>query len=95
MQVLPQIYNDDMSPQWELIDLYGTSNGKTKLNFAGPLTENRANIEDSGGNSNLTPTQAWDAMWNQLRSDPSTTQSSLPYSTDLFDDSVTTTPPTI
>ena len=100
IKVLPQIYNDDMAPQWELIDRYGTSNGHAKLTFVGPLTENRAECEAGGSpsctsSSDLTPTAAWNALWTQLRSDPSTAQTTLPYSTDLFDDSKTTTPPAI
>ncbi len=95
IKVLPQIYNDDMAPQWEYIDLYGTSNGMTKLNFLGPLSENRANTEDSGSNSDLTPTEAWNSLWDQLRSNSMTTQTSLPISTDLFDDSKTQSPPKI
>ncbi len=96
ISVLPQIYNSDMPQQWEAIDLVGiTSNSGPKLTFAGPLTENRANTEDSGSNGDLTPTQAWNQLWGQLTSSSQTTQSTLPYSTDLFDDSVTTTPPPI
>ena len=95
IQVLPQIYYSQNAEQWELIDLYGTSNSMPKLNFAGPLSENRANLEDSGSNDNLTPTDAWNDLWNDLRSDSRTTVDTLPYSTDLFDDGQTTSPPAI
>ncbi|WP_198412541.1 fibronectin type III domain-containing protein, partial [Nocardioides mangrovicus] len=95
ISVLPQIYNNDMDDQWEAIDLVGITQGGQKLNVAGVLSENRANSEDNGSNSDLSPSEAWNHMWDQLQSSSQTKQSSLPYSTDLFDDNQTTTPPTV
>lgn len=80
---LPQIYNQTMPKQWKYISLTGITHARKKLSFAGPLTEWTACYKQRGGCGSLTNNTAWSALWAQLKSDPRTSQKSLPYGTDL------------
>lgn len=80
---LPQIYNTTMPKQWKYISLTGVLAGKSKISFAGPLTERTACYPQHGQCGSLTNNQAWRALWAQIRSDRRISQSSLTYGTDL------------
>lgn len=80
---LPQIYNQTMAGQWRYVSITGIENGRSKINFAGPLTEYSACVLQHGGCGSLTNNTAWTALWTQLQADARASQSSLPYGTDL------------
>jgi hypothetical protein len=72
-----------MAQQWRYISITGVENGRTKIHFAGPLTEYTACVLQHGGCTSLTNNTAWQALWSQLQVDSRARQSSLPYGTDL------------
>jgi hypothetical protein len=80
---LPQIYNTTMPIQWKYISLTGVVAGAAKVNFAGPLTEYTACVQQTHSCGSIPNNLAWTALWTQLQSDSRIAQSSLPYGTDL------------
>ncbi|MDP9091364.1 MAG: fibronectin type III domain-containing protein [Actinomycetota bacterium] len=83
---LPQIYNTTMAAQWEYISLTGVGQRTPRINFGGALTEYTACVQTNSCGS-LTGNGAWQALWNDLQSQPALRVPSLPYSTDLRIDS--------
>jgi hypothetical protein len=79
---LPQIYNHTMAQQWKYISLTGVVNKHPRVKFGGPLTELTA-CQQAGSCGSMGGHTAWNALWGAIRSDARTSQSSLPYSTDL------------
>ena len=63
--------------------LTGVVAGSAKVNFAGPLTEYTACVQQTHSCGSITNNLAWTSLWTQLQSDPRISQSSLPYGTDL------------
>jgi hypothetical protein len=83
---LPQIYNTTMAAQWEFISLTGVGQRTPRINFGGALTEYTACVQ-TGSCGSLPGSSAWQALWNDLQSQPALRVPSLPYSTDLRIDS--------
>jgi hypothetical protein len=79
----PQVYNSEMAAQWKYISLTGTLAGQPKISFGGPLTEFNACAPANEPCTSITPTMAWNLLWNEINSDPATAQPSLPWATDL------------
>lgn len=82
--------------QWQRISLYGatcvnlcepaTAGRRAKLYFPGVMVQNQACLDQPGTCSSTeinTPTQGWQQLWQQLNSDRQTTQSALPWLTDI------------
>ncbi|MCW2523613.1 MAG: Fibronectin type protein, partial [Frankiales bacterium] len=79
---LPQIYNTAMPLQWKYISLTGTSAGRTRINFGGPLTEVTA-CSQAGSCGSLSNVTAWKQLWAAISSSPATKQYDMPNGTDL------------
>lgn len=79
---LPQVYNYTMADQWKYISLTGIGQGKSRINFGGPLTEYTACAQAKSCGS-IGGTSAWKRMWSNLQSHSKLKIGSLPYATDL------------
>ncbi|SOD70600.1 hypothetical protein SAMN05892883_0281 [Jatrophihabitans sp. GAS493] len=83
MRALPQIYNTTMAAQWKYISLTGVVGGHPKVSFGGVLTELTACAQAGGSCYSMPGVSAWRSLWSQLSSDPRSSLSSMPWSTDL------------
>ncbi|HJQ01275.1 MAG TPA: fibronectin type III domain-containing protein [Jatrophihabitans sp.] len=79
---LPQIYNYAMPLQWKYISLTGTSAGRPKIYFGGPLTEFTA-CSQAGSCGSISNVDAWSRLWTAISSSPATRQFQMPHGTDL------------
>lgn len=76
---LPEIYSNDLAPEWENISLWGVDNGTYgAMYFEGPTVE--VNDGKSCGDNGQ---QAYDALLQAVQSHQSTSQDSFDYITDL------------
>ncbi len=79
---LPQIYNYAMPLQWKNISLTGTSAGRPRIYFGGPLTEVTA-CGQAGSCGSISNVDAWNRLWSAISSTAATKQSEMPHGTDL------------
>jgi hypothetical protein len=79
---LPQIYNYAMPLQWRFISQTGTVGGKSRIYFGGPLTEWTA-CSQAGSCGSITNNDAWNKLWAAISATSATSQSELPFGTDL------------
>ncbi|MDQ1720672.1 MAG: hypothetical protein QOI26_406 [Pseudonocardiales bacterium] len=79
---LPQIYNYAMPLQWKNISLTGTSAGKPRIYFGGPLTEVTACVQ-AGSCGSISNVDAWNRLWGAISSTAATKQYEMPHGTDL------------
>ncbi|MCL2780208.1 MAG: hypothetical protein FWD74_01720 [Actinomycetia bacterium] len=79
---LPQVYNATMANQWRYISITGTVARKPRINFGGELTEYTA-CRQAGSCASMGGNAAWKSLWAAIRTDSRTSQSAMPYSTDL------------
>jgi len=84
----PEIYSSTSATQWEGLTKWAAANQK-KMKFWGVLSQNV-----SGQSCGLSPTQGYDALLAALNGDPSTTQTSIPYLTDIACGSASSAPRT-
>jgi hypothetical protein len=75
----PEIYYSGQAPEWEDISLWGASNG----NYGAMYFEGVTSQYRSGYSCGFTPHESYDHMLAQLQSHASTSQSSIPYLTDI------------
>ncbi|MGH7721803.1 MAG: hypothetical protein ACRENL_03065 [Candidatus Dormibacteria bacterium] len=73
---LPEIYNQPLANQWWTISRYGYYERNAALHFEGPLDDYDRD------HSTFTPTQAWNALSNEIGSD-SHTNYSMTYSCEI------------
>ena len=79
---LPQIYNYAMPLQWKNISLTGTSAGRPRIYFGGPLTEYTACVQ-AGSCGSISNVDAWNRLWSAISSSAATRQYDMPHGTDL------------
>lgn len=79
---LPQIYNTAMPLQWKFISLTGTTTGRQRINFSGPLTEVTA-CSQAGSCGSMSNVTAWKQLWTAISSNAATRQYDMPNGTDL------------
>jgi hypothetical protein len=64
----PEIYFQALADQWTMISLYGAQYQNAAVRMQGPMDEYDLDT------STFTPTQAWNALWNDLNSYSATAQ---------------------
>jgi hypothetical protein len=76
----PEIYYAGQAPEWEQISLWGASYGNYgAMYFQGVTSQYNPSYTDCG----FTPHESYDHMLGELQSHASTSQSSIPYLTDI------------
>ena len=83
---VPEIYltNRGQAKQWQQISKWGTANGKSRILFAGTLTQAAACTAacEAAGEDN-SPQAGWSQLVDVCNDDPATTLGSLRFATDI------------
>jgi hypothetical protein len=81
---VPEIYREDgaQARQWQQISKWGTLAGKSRIGFAGSLTQHAACGAGCSGTNN-TPRDGWDQLVAECADDPATALASLRFAADI------------
>ncbi len=83
---LPLIYAESgiNAYQWQWVSRYSVLTYGSKILFKGPMTQRQACLQVGGcAYINNSPMMGWSQLWQALNSDSRTSQTSLPWSTDI------------
>lgn len=83
---VPQIYleNGVQADQWQRVSKRGVTQGKTKIVFAGTLTQHGACLQGNPCNgTDNTAAEGWQQLWNKTTADPATAITNIRFSADI------------